>query len=301
MFFKNAFMFQIQIACDETTAPALGSELSKKLLVSCAGLDKQNKGWVPCRGDDRMVYESSGHILFAMGVETKLLPASVINRFTKERVADIEAQQGYKVVRRELKEIKEAITEELLPRAFSTRRVTFAWIDTNAGRLIIDAPSIGRAEELIELLNKTIYGLEIKPIRTELSPVAAMTDWLAGDAAPADFTIDRDLELRATGESHATVRYAKHALDGEEILAHIAAGKRSTRLGMTWNDRVSFVLTEQMQIKRIEFLDIIKEESSTQADTAEEMFELDFTLMAGELAKLITGLIDVLGGELEAK
>lgn len=300
MFFKNVFAYQIQIAA-AITAASLGDALSSKLLVSCAGLDKQNKGWVPCRGDDRMVYESAGHILFVMGAETKLLPASVINRFTKERVADIEAQQGYKVGRRELKDIKEAITEELLPRAFSTQRVTFAWIDTNDGRLIIDAPSIGRAEELIELLNKTIDGLEIKPIRTELSPVAAMTDWLAGDAAPADFTIDRDLELRATGESHATVRYAKHALDGEEILAHIAAGKRSTRLGMTWNDRISFVLTEQMQIKRIEFLDIIKEESTTLADTAEEMFELDFTLMAGELAKLITGLIDVLGGELEAK
>lgn len=296
MFFKNAIVFGVENVAELTDSYSFATKLKSRLLRSCTGMDKQNKGWVPCRDDGRMVFESAGHILFAMGAETKLLPASVIKRFTKERVADIEVQQGYKVGRREMKEIKESVTEELLPQAFATQRVTFAWIDTNAGRLIIDAPSIGRAEELIELLNKTIDGLEIRAIRTEFSPVAAMTDWLAGDAAPAGFTIDRDLELRATGESHATVRYAKHALDGEEIIAHIAAGKRSTRLGLTWNDRISFVLTEQMQVKRIEFLDIIKEESAALADTADELFELDFTLMSGELAKLMDELVSALGG-----
>ena len=97
------------------------------------------------------------------------------------------------------------------------------------------------------------------------------------------------------------MRYANHALEGEEILAHIAAGKRATRLGMTWNDRISFVLTEQLQIKRLEFLDIIKEESNTLADTADEMFELDFTLMTGELAKMLNDLTAALGGEMTAK
>jgi recombination associated protein RdgC len=57
------------------------------------------------------------------------------------------------------------------------------------------------------------------------------------------------------------------------------------------------VLTEQLQIKRLEFLDIIKEESTTLADTADELFELDFTLMTGELAKMLVDLTDALGGE----
>ena len=200
-----------------------------------------------------------------------------------------------------MKSIKEAVTEELLPRAFAIQHIVYAWLDLDNGRLVIDTPSITKAEELLELLNKTFDDMPVSSLRTELSPVAAMTDWLSGDEAPAGFTIDRDLELSATGEGKTTVRYANHALEGEEILAHIAAGKRSTRLGITWTDRISFVLTEQMQVRRIQFLDIIKEESTTLADTAEEMFELDFTLMAGELAKLITSLIDVLGGELEAK
>lgn len=296
MWFKNIFIYRLPADC-AITAAALQEKLAQKPLQPCSGLDKQSRGWVSCRGDDRLVHTANGQILFALGVEQKLLPATIITRFAKERVADIEAQQGYKVGRKELKDLKEAITEELLPRAFAIQRTTYAWLDLVNGYLIIDAASIVKAEELLEFLNKTLDDLPVKPLHTELSPVAAMTDWLAGETAPAGFTIDRELELRATGESKATVRYANHALEGEEILAHIAAGKRATRLGLTWNDRISFVLTEQLQIKRLEFLDIIKEESTTLADTADEMFDLDFTLMTGELAKMLVDLTDALGGE----
>jgi len=300
MWFKNIFIYRLPANC-AITADALQEKLAQKPLLPCSGLDKQSRGWVPCRGDERLVHVANNQILFALGVEQKLLPASIINRFAKERIADIEAQQGYKVGRKETKDLKEAITEELLPRAFAVQRTTYAWLDTINGNLIIDAASSNKAEELLEFLNKTLDELAVKPLQTETSPVSAMTDWLAGEEAPAGFTIDRELELRATGESKATVRYANHALEGEEILAHIAAGKRATRLGMTWNDRISFVLTEQLQIKRLEFLDIIKEESSTLADTADEMFELDFTLMTGELAKMLNDLTAALGGEMTAK
>ena len=296
MWFKNIFIYRLSTDCT-ITATTLQEKLALKPLQPCSGLDKQSRGWVSCRGDDRLVHVANQQILFALGVEQKLLPATIINRFVKERIADIEAQQGYKVGRKEKKDIKEAVTEELLPRAFAMQRSTFAWIDTVNGRLIIEAASSAKADELLEQLGKTVDDLPVKLLHTEISPVAAMTDWLAGENAPAGFTIDRELELRATGESKATVRYANHALEGEEILAHIAAGKRATRLGMTWNDRISFVLTEQLQIKRLVFLDIIKEESTTQADNADEMFDLDFTLMAGELARMLTDLTEALGGE----
>ncbi len=295
MWFKNIFIFRLSTD-NGISADMLNEKLIQKPLLPCSGLDKQRRGWVPCHGD-ALVHTTNKQMLFALGVEQKLLPATIINRFAKERIADIEAQQGYKVGRKEQKEIKEAITEELLPRAFALQRTTYAWIDPVHGYLIIDAASSAKTEELLELMNKTLDDVPFKPLHTNISPVAAMTDWLAGNTAPSGFTIDRELELRATGESKATIRYANHALEGDEILKHIAAGKRVTRLGMTWNDRISFVLTEQMQIKRLEFLDIIKEESTALAENADEMFELDFTLMTGELAKLLAALTDALGGE----
>ncbi len=295
MWFKNIFIFRV--APDNTiSTETLNEKLALRPLLACSGLDKQSRGWVPCHGD-KLVHSANRQMLFALGVEQKLLPTTIVNRFAKELVADIEAQQGYKVGRKEMKELKEAITEELLPRAFAIQRSTYAWLDTVNGYLVIDAASSAKTEELLTLLNKTVEDLPFKPLHTSISPVTAMTDWLASNHAPVGFTIDRELELRTTGESKATIRYANHALEGDEILRHIAAGKRVTRLGLTWNDRISFVLTEQMQIKRIEFLDIIKEESTKIADDADELFELDFTLMTGELAKMLADLTAALGGE----
>jgi recombination associated protein RdgC len=296
MWFKNIFIYRLPDDFHITPAQ-LEEKLALKPLMPCSGLDKQSLGWVSCRGDDRLVHTANKQILFALGVEQKLLPASIINRFTKERVADIEAQQGYKPGRKQLKEIKQAVTDDLLPRAFAVQRTTYAWLDLSKGRMVIEAASSAKAEELLEHLGKTVDNFPVQLLHTELSPIAAMTDWLAGENPPAGFTIDRELELRSSDESKATVRYANHALEGKEILAHIAAGKRAARLGMTWNDRISFVLNEHLQLKRIEFLDIIKEESSKVADNDDELFELDFTLMTGELAKLLTDLTESLGGE----
>ena len=297
MWFKNIFIYRLPTDC-KITADTMQEKLAQKPLFPCSGLDKQSRGWIPCCDDDRLVHSANGHILFALGSEQKLLPASVINRFTRERVKNLEAQQGYKVGRRDLKAIREAITEELLPKSFSLLRTTHAWLDTVNNRLIINAASIARAEELLEFLHKTVEDMPVRPLHTTLSPVSAMTDWLASNLAPAGFTIDRELELRATGDSRASVRYANHALEGEEIPAHIQSGKRAIRLGLTWNSRISFVLNEQLQIKKLQFLDILKEETAAQAESAEELFKLDFTLMTGELAKMLNDLTEALGGEI---
>ena len=148
---------------------------------------------------------------------------------------------------------------------------------------------------MIELLHKSVDRLSISPLRTAQSPSSAMTGWVAAGDAPAGFSIDPALELRSA--ENAVVRYARHPLDGEEIPGHIAAGKVVTRLGMTWGDKISFVLDDKLQLKRLAFLDILKESSDGQAENEEERFDLDFALMTGELARLFVDLLAALGGE----
>ncbi len=127
-----------------------------------------------------------------------------------------------------------------------------------------------------------------------------MTAWLAADEAPAGFTIDRDCELRAPTEDKATVRYVRHALEAKQIGAHIEAGKQATRLALTWNDRLSFVLHENLQVKRLAFLDLLKEEAEQQAQNADEQFDADFAIMSGEFSRFLPDLVEALGGEAAA-
>jgi recombination associated protein RdgC len=295
MWFKNLSVYRLPANLDLDLV-RLEDSLARNALQPCGNMDRESQGWVSPRGDDRLLHVLDRQVLIALGVEQKLLPGSIVSQFADERAAEIEEQQGYKLGRKQMRELKQQITDELLPRAFVRRRVTRAWIDPVNGWLVVDAATPLKAEELLERLNKTLDDLPVRTLHTERSPGAAMTEWLLAGEAPAGFTIDRDLELCASDDGKATVRYVRHALEGEEIQQHISAGKTATKLALTWNDRISFVLGEQLQLKRLAFLDILKE-NSEQADNADEQFDIDFALMGGEAARLLADLVDALGGE----
>lgn len=191
------------------------------------------------------------------------------------------------------------LESHLAPRAFSVVRSTWVWIDPVNGWLLVDAGAPSKAEEVLKLLFKAIPKFPLETLRTVMSPAAAMTDWLARDEAPNGFTVDQDTELRSTAESKATVRYLRHALEADDLRKHVETGKQCTRLALTWADKVSFVLTENLSIKRIEPLDVLKEDTDQTGKNDDERFDGDFMLMAGELAKLLQAVVEALGGQLK--
>jgi recombination associated protein RdgC len=74
-----------------------------------------------------------------------------------------------------------------------------------------------------------------------------------------------------------------------------------TRLALTWEDRVSFVLTEALQLKKIAFLETVFEgNASSPGDTKDDNFDADVAIATGELRKLIPDLLEALGGEMAA-
>lgn len=296
MWFRNLQIYRLRDC--KITAAQLDEALARQAFQGCGAMDMLHRGWVaPKGGSDALVYSFNCQMLIALGVEQKLLPASVINQYAQVRAAEIEEQQGFRPGRKQMREIRERVADELLPRAFTRRRTTYAWIDPVGGWFVVDAANPARVDELLETLHKSVDDFSLVLVKTRLSPASAMTGWLAADEAPAGFTIDRDCELRAPGEEKATVRYVRHPLESGEIRRHVEAGKQATRLALTWNDRISFVLHESLQVKRLAFLDILKEQSEQNAETVDEQFDADFAIMAGELSRLLPDLVDALGGE----
>lgn len=296
MWFRNLQVFRLpkNWDCDPVS---LEEQLSRHVLQSCGATDPSSVGWIPPREGGTFLHSLNHQWLLALGVEQRLLPASVVKQFVNDRARTIEENEGRRVGRRELRELRESMTGELLPRAFIRKRTTYGWIDPINGWLVIDAAAPAKAEEFVEHLHKSFEGLPVRLLKLVQSPSAAMTGWVADGEAPAGFTIDQDMELRSA--ENATVRYAKHALDGEEVRQHIADGKVVTKLGMTWGDKISFLLDEKFQVKRLDFLDMLKEESETQAENEDERFDIDFALMTGEVAHLLDDLLEALGGEIE--
>ncbi|MDR1888526.1 MAG: recombination-associated protein RdgC [Zoogloeaceae bacterium] len=301
MWFKNLQLYRLPAPWDITQA-MLSEQLSRGVFHPCGNLEAVSRGWTPPRREaamDELVHVAGNQYLLTLTIESRLLPATVINQETRTRAEKIAAEQGYPPGRKALRDLKAQIRDELMPRAFVCRRKTLVWIDREHGWLGIDATSLAKAEEVLEHLRQCLDELPLALVQTQKSPGSAMADWLASGEAPAGFTVDRDCELKAVDEARATVRYVRHPLADEaaaEIRAHLAAGKLPTRLALTWDDRISFVLTEKSEIKRLEFLDVLKESVEQGIDNAEEIFDAEFALMTGEFTRFIPSLFEALGG-----
>jgi recombination associated protein RdgC len=295
MWFKNLTVYRLP-ADWSWSAAGLEEALARRPLQPCSPLEMRSMGWVAPATTDRLLHTLGEHHLLALGVEQKLLPASIV-RQEAERRARVQAEsQGFPVGRRQMRALKMQVLDELRARALSRRRVTRAWIDPRGGWLVVDSASDRRAEELVETLRDSLGSLAVQKVDTERAPSASMAAWLMQSDAPGPFAIEQDLELQSGEPAKSIVRYRRHPLDGKEIRAYVAGGKRPTQLGLTWNGRISFVLTEKMQIKRIEFLEVARERGDEEEIDPAEQFDLDFAVMAGELAKLIMELIRELDG-----
>ena len=299
MWFKNLLVYRLKPNA-RLKVDTVEEKLKENALQPCGSFEMESRGWVAPRGGERFLHSLERQWLITHGVNQRILPGSVITQTAQERAAKLAERQGRPVGRKQMREIRERVIEELMPKALTRRRTLAAWIDPVNGWVAVDTAADKKADELLESFIATDIDIDVKRLETTQSPSAQMTLWLTSGKIPAPFTIDQDLELRASGESRATVRYVNHPLEGREIREHIAGGKIATRLGMTWKNRISFVLTEQLQIKRVVFLDILKNETESQAEDAEEQFDIDFALMTGELAAMLTDLTQALGGEKKA-
>ncbi|OAS92991.1 recombination-associated protein RdgC [Achromobacter xylosoxidans] len=296
MWFRNLKIYRLS-AVWSLFGDDLEAALERQAFKPGNNLEMQSLGWLPPRENGGLAHVVGGQILLTLRAESKLLPTSVINQVAKARAQEIEEQQGYKPGRKQMKEIKERVTDELLPRAFSVYRDTRVWIDPLNRWLVIDTAASSKADEVIGLLSKCVDPFSLENLYVTQSPAAAMTGWLAEDEAPSNFSIDQDTELRSSGESRAAVRYLRHSIDADDARRHIQSGKQCTRLALTWADRVSFVLTEGLDIKHVAPLDVLKEGNDAVATNDAEKFDSDMALMTGELAKLLAELVDALGGE----
>jgi recombination associated protein RdgC len=296
MWFKNLVVYRLP-ADWSISASELEEQLSHRTLQPCGPFDMFSRGWVSPASTGRLLHTVNQQHLIALGVDQKLLPGAIIRQVAAERAAVLANEQGFPPGRRQMRDLRMRVTEELRARALTRRRVTWAWIDPENGWFIVDAAGAARAEELVETLRDTLGSLSVHFLETTRSPQQSMASWLMHGDAPTRFSIDQDLELQSADAAKATIRYTRHPLDPREIQAHIKAGKHPMKLGLTWSDRISFVLTEKLQVKRIEFLEMKKDSAAGGEIDAAEQFDIDFAVMAGELAKLLDDLAEALGGQ----
>ena len=275
----------------------LANKLQEAAFKPCMGLDWDSIGFSsPVSFSPEMVFPAQNTWRIALKKEEKVLPAAVVRDILDEKINEIREIEGRNVGRKEKIELKENITDDLLPRAFTKSSKTEAIIDSQYGFLLINQANSNRAEMLLTKLRDALGGLEAKLPRTQQSPGSLMTEWLLQSSAAGHFELDSDCELKGLGDAAPVVRISHQDLTAEEVVNLVKNGKIVTQLGLCWQDRVRFVLTQDFTLKRIQFLDVVQEEAAGQGDDMQSITFASQILMAEALGELLSELVHQLGG-----
>jgi recombination associated protein RdgC len=240
--------------------------------------------------------------VFAVGVKKKVIPASVLHERVREKVKERAEKEHRKIGAKERKQIQEDIVHDLLRQAFVKASRTVAWIDNVHGWLMIDTSSSKAAELIVQAIRKAIGSFPAVPLAAggDTSTPLVFLEWLNNQAAPDDFSLGDECVLSAADRS----TWAGKNIDlvSDEVREHLAAGCMPARIGMGFNDRLTFVLDDNLAIRKFRLNDVALDTLSSASDESDPLAEFDaaLSLVSGEVSQLIRRITEVFSVEVPA-
>ena len=292
MFFRNLTLFRFNPSLKKSF-DAIDDALAECALKPVGPLEAMSRGFVSPFGRDQpaLSHRVGPALWLTLGGEDRLLPSAVINDEVQRKLAQVEQREGRKLGGRARKRLKEDVVHELLPRAFVRPSRLNASIDLAQGVLAIDTSSRKSAEGFVTELRHALGSFPALPLNAELSPRALLTGWIAGEALPMGFALGDECELKDPVDGGAIVKCQRQELLGDEIRKHLESGKQVSRLALVFDDHVSFVLGEDLVLRKLKFLDgAVDQLENTERDSLNAELDARFALMSAELARLFTAL-----------
>ena len=302
MFFRNLTFFRFPTSLDLSL---LETHLGECALKPVGPMELSSRGFVSPFGrvhpvldnsdtqDERevLLHRVGDCIWLTVGGEERLLPSVVVNDMAAKKIAEAEQREGRKIGGRARKRIKDEIVIDLLPRAFVRPVRTDAYLDIEHGFIAVDTSSRKSAENVVSEVRRALGSFPALPLNAETSPRAVLTGWIAGESLPDSVVLGDECELKDAADRGAIVKCQRQELQGEEIGKHLESGKQVTRLALGFDDHVSFVLGEDLVVRKLKFLDgAVDQLENTERESLHAELDARFALMSGELKRLFVML-----------
>lgn len=292
MLFRNLTLFRFASSVRDALE-GLPERLPEHALTALGPLELSTRGFVSPfgRNHEALSHRVGDCLLLNLGGEDKILPSVVVNEVLASKIDVIREQEGRSPGGKERKRLKDEVLTDLLPRAFAKPSRVPAYLDLANGWLVVDSSSRKNAEAVVSAIREALGSFPALPVNAESSVRALMTGWLAGEPLPKDFMLGEECELRDPVDSGAIVKCRRQELDSEEIREHLKVGKQCFQLELVFAERLSFVLGEDLVVRKLKFLETATE--SLEKDDRQSLeAELDatFALMSGELRVLLERL-----------
>ncbi|OGT60839.1 MAG: recombination-associated protein RdgC [Gammaproteobacteria bacterium RIFCSPHIGHO2_12_FULL_63_22] len=292
MFFRNLTLFRFNPSLKKSF-DSIDDALAEWALKPVGPLEQMSRGFVSPFGRDQpaLSHRVGNALWLTLGGEDRLLPSSVVNDEVQRKLAQAEQREGRKLGGRARKRLKEDVVHELLPRAFVRPSRLNASIDLAQGVVAVDTSSRKAAEGFITELRHALGSFPALPLNAELSPRALLTGWIAGEPLPAGFALGDECELKDPVDGGAIVKCQRQELLGDEIRKHLESGKQVSKLALVFDDHVSFVLGEDLVVRKLKFLDgAVDQLENTERDSLNAELDARYALMSAELARVFTAL-----------
>ena len=290
MFFRNLTLFRFPTS---TKLDDLDAGLEECQLKPVGALELSSRGFVSPigRDGDKLSQRQGDAIWLTVGGEDRLLPGAVVNDMLARKLEQIEQTEGRKPGGRTRKRLKDELITELMPRAFIKPSRTDALLDLEHGIVVVDSSSRKSAENFCSEIRRALGSFPAMPLNPEIAPRSILTSWVAGEALPDGLSVGDECELRDPADQGAVVKVQRMELDNDEIAKHLETGKQVTRLALTLDDHVSFVLGEDLVVRKFKLLDgAVDQLESTDHDDVQAEMDARFVLMSGEVKRLFTVL-----------
>lgn len=292
MWFKQIQLFQLNLS--STLSPTdLTKQLEPLAFEPCMPSFQSSIGWVsPIEAEHAPLVRAINHsLMICLQIEEKVLPAAVIRQELKEKIKQIEKEQERRVYSKEKMALKDEITLNLLPRAFTKLSQLHAYIDTKNKWLILNTTHAAKTEQFLSLFKKSVTD-QIQPLElNKLSPI--LTHWLKNQINPGTFAIEKNGVLQDPNQQNRIIRCQQQDLFASGIQALIKDGCEVKQIAMNWQDRVKFIFADNFSLRSIQFQEELITQSHEMSETKQQQFDADFYIMTETFGNLLLDLFEL--------
>jgi len=251
--YNSLFAYKLNTKVEESD---LSSTIEDFKIRELSEGDITTHGWDYVIGESDLYCAFQGVFSLRLRVDKKTIPAAALKKKTEERIKKLKANSEEKINK---KAVKEQVKAELMKNAFITDKSIQGYIDTKNELLVINSNSSSDIDLFVDFLRETLSGnLDVDLIEVDFDVTETLTSWVAEKEAKAPFVIGEDCALYdSLVGSKASL--SRQDLTTQEIDILLNSDKKVSDLSLTWDDRVSFSLSNEFKIKKIKPLDIVNE------------------------------------------
>lgn len=278
----------------------LSEKLAENTFTPCGAYSERTAGWEPPSpaGGELLCRRLQGADLFQLRTQSRVLPVAAIKEAMEGKLDEYRQRMAQEAPRSEVRRLKEETKEELLPKALLRSERNRGCFIHSESLLAVDAGTDAKADWFIDQLRTCFGEFTCVPLSFNEEPSALLNRIFLGET-PSGFSLGRECRMQDPTDSKSIATWRGFELSDSTIRRHVADGMNLTHLGVTFEEVLTCVISQEGVISKFKFLEGEEVDTPDYEDPAARL-DAEFVLLAGYVTRMVTVLKKLLKGYAKA-